>query len=63
MNTKLKNFQQLGKNLNFTKSLFYRFVLRTKIKRLDQPGLTRYNWDDQAYNQMSYEVYLILIFK
>lgn len=43
---------------NFTKfkTPLLSIVKKGKFRRLTQPGLTRYNWDQQEYNKYPFEV-------
>lgn len=54
--SKLYLRKTLTNNYSTSTRSIYRFVLRNKYRRDTQPGLTRYNWDQLAYNQAPYEV-------
>jgi hypothetical protein len=47
----------LNKIIFRNKSLrFLKLSVRGKFRKVTQPGLTRYNWDDQQYAKAEYEV-------
>lgn len=37
-------------------TLFYSLTMRTKFRRLTQPGYSRYNWDDLGDTQNGFKV-------